>query len=242
LSDFLLGISALVGAFAVIAGGIRWLADKLNKNTTIIKSLLPYLKIGDYKYHLIKSQHEISQFIRDAPLEILQISSIMYFVHFNSIDMNENKVEYKSYCKPKLGFKWILESERDNNNTLSQKIKRAKSYLFNTQYHEDYYFKPVNTENNIDGIHKLECEYSLDPIRFLPFYKYISISVRVINSNKSHTAWCNCKIDIEDDAIKSMFEKIPELKTEKEQEDWLKKWKKDFDAKNEEKFDLGGKC
>jgi hypothetical protein len=242
-SDFMLGISAIIGAFAIVAGGIRWLADKINKNTTIIKSVQPYLRIGDDKicYH-IKSQHELSQIIREAPLEVLQLASLTYIIRFNSIDKNENKIAYKSYCKPRVGLRWVLDTEKDNvADVLSKKIERAKLYLFNTQYHEDYYFRQINYDQIIDSIHNIECEFSLDPIRFLPFYKNISMSVRVINSNGSYTTWCKCKLDIEDYAIKSMVEKIPELKTEEAQKNWLKTWKENFDKNNEAKLDLGSK-
>jgi hypothetical protein len=242
-SDFMLGISAIIGAFAIVAGGIRWLADKINKNTTIIKSVQPYLRIGDDKicYH-IKSQHELSQIIREAPLEVLQKTSLTYIIRFNSMDKNENKVAYKSYCKPRVGLRWVLETEKDNvTDGFSRKIERAKTYLFNTQYHEDYYFRQISSAQDIDSIHNLECEFSLDPVMFLPFYKYISMNVRVINSNGSHTAWCKCKLNIEDYAIKSMAEKIPELKAEETRENWLKTWKENFDKNNEAKFDLGGK-
>ncbi|MDR3302319.1 MAG: hypothetical protein LBT01_07320 [Spirochaetaceae bacterium] len=240
LYEFLIGLSAFIGALAIVAGGIRWLANKLNKNTTTIKSILPYIRIDEAKTYLpVKSQHEFSQIIRDAPLDVLQVASLAYFVHFNSTDKNENKVVYKSNCKPRFGIKWLFEAAKGSAvDDIRKKIKRAKSYLFNVKRYEDYIFKNTNVNETMDTIRHLECEIPLDPIRFLPFYKTVSISVKIENSNKSHTSWCKFKLNIEDNAIQSMANKIPELNSKKEREYWLKNWKKEFDKNNEPKFDL----
>ena len=222
-SDFLVGIGSLIGALGIVAGGIVWFVGKLNKNTTIITSIQPHLRIGDEKeYYPIKSQHEFTQIIRDLPLEMLKISRVAFFVFFNSKDKNENKIVYKTYCKPNFGFKWVFEIQKNESDDHLKKLEKAKSYLLSTKYYEDYIIKDTAAGNK----HKLECELPLDPVLFLPHYKSVSLSVRIENLNRSQTPWCIFKLFIEEEAKKAIAEKIPELKTEEEIKQWLEEWKR----------------
>jgi hypothetical protein len=239
-SEFLVGAGSLIGALGIVIEGIVWLVGKLNKNTTTITSIQPYLWIGDEKEHYpIKSQHEFTQIIRDLPLEILQSAHIAFFVSFNSKDKNEAKIVYKTYFKPHFGFKWVFETQKNEPDDYSKKMARAKSFLLGTKYYEDYIIKSPEIKGTAaDNIHKLECELPLDPFLFLLLHKSISLSVKIENSNKSKTSWCTFKLFIEDEAKKAIAGKIPELKTEEEKQRWIEKWKKDFQEKNENIFDL----
>lgn len=241
LHDFLIGISAFIGGIAIVFNGFRWFFNKLNKNTTIIKSILPFLRIGEDKTYLpIKSQHEFSQIIREFPLELLQVSSLAFFVRFNSINKNESKIEYKSFCQPRFGIKWIYEIIKENKKELLTVIlSKTKSYFFNKKQYEEYIFKSSHDPDTIDTIQNLECEFPLDPVSFLSFYKALSINIRVVNSDKSHTSWCKCKLNIGNESIKAISNKVPVLKTPEAREEWLKTWKEEFDKNNEAKFDLG---
>jgi len=238
LYDFLVGISAFIGGIAIVVNGFRWFFHKLNKNTTIIKSVLPFIRIGeDKKYLPIKSQHEFSQIIREFPLDLLQVSSLAFLVRFNSINKNEIKIVYKSFCKPRYGIKWILEIYKENKEVIN--LSKLKSYFFNTRRYDEYIFKSSNLPDTADTIQILECEIPLDPMRFIFLHKTLSISVKILNSDKSHTSWCKCMLKIDNESINAISEKVPEIKTSEEREKWLKTWKENFDKSNENKFDLG---
>jgi len=112
LYEFLIGFSAVIGALAIVGSGILWLTSKLNKNKTIIKSCLPYIRIGDDYVYPIKSQHEFSQIIREAPLELLRKSSLLFHVKYSSENNNENIIIYKSACKNRYGLFFILKTEK----------------------------------------------------------------------------------------------------------------------------------
>ena len=97
-----IGFGAIISAIAIILGGIKWLANKLNPNTTIIRSCLPFLRIGDdEEYYPIKSQQEFSQIIAKLPFKILQKASIVFFIRFSSKEKNENRILYKATSKPR---------------------------------------------------------------------------------------------------------------------------------------------
>ena len=236
--EFLVGSSAFISAIAIISGGVKWLINKLNKNTTTIKSFQPYIRIGDTTiYHQIKSQREFSQFIMEAPLEILQISSVTYFVRFNSLDKNENKILYESHCKPRFGLDFIIKAEKENIvDTFSKRLKRTKSYLFDTKKYEEYITRDTSINNNGDCLHRLEHEIPLDPLLFLTFYKSISIIVKIENSNKSRTAWYSDKLIIEKGALDKILEKISKHNINKSTNDFVNTWYEGFQKKNEKKY------
>jgi hypothetical protein len=237
LYEFLLGISAFISALAIISSGFIWLFKRLDKNETIINSCQPYIRIGESNIFHIKSQHEFSQIIREAPLEILQTSSVFFIISFSSKNNNENKILYKSVCKQRFGIFWILKIERDRiDDTLLTRINRAKSFLFGSKQYEDYIIK--NKENTNGNEHKLDCEIILDPMFFLAYNKNISISIRIQNSDRSQTPWYKFTLNIEDNAFKEIYKKLHDNIADKDSNKWLEKWCENLKKNNESKFDF----
>jgi hypothetical protein len=237
LYEFLIGISAFISALAIIASGIIWIVNKLNKNTTIIKSCQPYISIGENNIFPINSQYEFTQILREAPLELLQCSSLLFLVKYNSINNNESRLLYKSICKPRFGLSWIIKTENERlDDTFSVRLKRIKSYLFEKKQYEDFIHKYKDKNN--DYIQKLYCEVILDPILFIPYNKTITIIVKIKNADNSCTPWYKCNLLIEDSALKSIYEKLNVQISDNDINDWLNKWRENLKKNNEKKFDF----
>jgi hypothetical protein len=237
LYEFLLGVSAFISALAIISSGFIWLFKRLDKNETIINSCQPYIRIGESNIFPIKSQHEFSQIIREAPLEILQTSSVFFIIIFSSKNNNENKIFYKSICKQRFGIFWILKTEKEKvDDKLLTKINRAKLYLFGCKQYEDYIIK--NTDNTNCNKHKLDCEIILDPILFLAYNKNISVSIKIQNSDRSQTPWYKFTLNIDDNAFNEIYKKLQDNIADKDPNKWLEKWSENLKNKNESKFDF----
>jgi hypothetical protein len=237
LYEFLLGFSAIISAIAIILSGIRWLNKKLDKNETIINSCQPYINLGRRQDCRIKSQHEFTQILREAPLELLQKSSLFFIISFSSKNNNEYKILYKSTCKQRLGLFWTLKTESKKlNETLLTKINRVKANIFGSKQYEDYIIK--NIDNATINTHKLDCEIILDPVFFIPFNKNISTSIKIQNSDKSQTPWYEFSLKIDKLVHNEIDKKLKDNIGDKELDKWLEEWRENMKKNNEDKFDL----
>jgi hypothetical protein len=240
LYELLLGISAFISALAIISSGFLWLIKKLNRNETIINSCQPYIRIGEGNIFPIKSQHEFSQILREAPLEVLQESSVFFVVIFSSKNSNEYKILYKSTCKQRFGIFWILKIEREKiDDTLLTKINRAKSFLFGCKQYEDYIIKDIDNTNY--NKHKLNCEIILDPMLFLAYNKNISVDIKIQNSDRSQTPWYKFSLNIEDYSFREINKKLQDHIADNDPVKWLEKWREILKKNNESKFDFNGR-
>ena len=240
LYELFLGISAFISALAIISSGIIWFINKLNKNKTIIELCQPYIRIDNENTFPIKSKHEFNQILREAPLELLQVSSIYFIITFKSINNNACKVIYQSICKQRFGLLWILKTEKERvNDALSVRIKRAKSFFFESIQYEEFIFK--DNDNTLNNQHRLTCHILLDPMLFLAYNKDISVSIKIQNTDKSETPWYKFSLDIENNSMNIIYKKLQKNIADADPEKWLEKWKKDLKQNNESKFDFYGR-